>query len=54
MGRQLLREIGEAEDERAGRGGVDAAGGDGARFGADGRVGGDEAAVLEGAAGGAA
>ena len=50
MGRQFLREIGETEDQRAGGGRVDAAGGDGARFAADGRLGRREAAVLEGAA----
>ena len=50
MGRELFREIGEPEDQRARRGGVDAGRGDGARAVADRRRRGDETAVLEGAA----
>ena len=54
MGGQLLGEIGEAEDQRAGGRRVDAAGGDGARLVADGRLGRREAAVLERCRGAAA
>ena len=48
MGGQLLGEIGEAEDERAGGGRVDAAAGDALGFVTDGRGGGTQRPLVKG------